>query len=272
MTTDSAVQSEFAQALTRIVSPDKRILVIDIERVRGTVRLPIWSLNDYKNRRIHADNVEEWPRLLCYAARWYNEKKPIFEAEWLDRERMVKRSWDLYDEADLVVTFNGKNFDNKHLRSEWLLAGYKRPAPWKDVDLYPALRPFGFESKTLDAVCKRLGSPGKVRHYDPELVMRALDGDVKARRETRLYNIGDVELTEWLYDRLRGWLNQHPFIGTHGDELACNECDSTELTFYPSKRYRAVVLDYALYRCNHCGALVKGGWSARAATTRGIPA
>ena len=80
--------------------------------------------------------------------------------------------------------------------------------------------------------------------------------------------IGDIELTEWLYDRLRGWMPSHPHIGTSGDEKVCNQCGSSELKRQKST-YRAVVIDYTLLRCSDCGANVRGGWHSRAATTRG---
>lgn len=249
----------------RILRPNEaKILTIDIERLPGLAR--VW---EPKTRYIPAQNFVEWPRLLCFAARWYGQKRPIFEAEWLDRERMIRRAWELYDEADLVVTYNGVRFDNKHLMSDWLTLGLNPPRPWKNVDLFQQVKQFGFESKSLDSVSRRLGRPGKQLHYNMDLAHAAASGDRDAQRELKTYNVGDIELTEWLYDRLRGWMPHHPFTGTHGDEKRCNQCGSDSLTLQPSK-YRAVVLDYGLFRCDHCGANVRGGWVARAASTRGV--
>jgi Ribonuclease G/E len=36
------------------------------------------------------------------------------------------------------------------------------------------------------------------------------------------------------------------------------------------KRYRAVMLEYRLLRCQHCGANVRGNYEARQASTRGV--
>lgn len=249
---------------TRIKNPSK-ILILDIERLPGLAR--VW---EPKTRYIAPRSFVEWPRLLCWAARWYGEKQYEFAAEWIDRGTMIADIWALYDQADIVVTYNGITFDNKHLKSEWLEAGLRPPRPWKDVDLYRAVKQFGFESKSLDSVTRRLGRPGKALHYDMDLAHSATNGNQRAQAKMRRYNLGDVELTEWLYDRLRGWIPAHPFIGEHdGESDRCNQCGSTKLRREPSK-YRAVVIDYNLLRCVNCGGLVRAGWHSRVATTRGV--
>src|SRR5690349_16180681 len=44
-----------------------KILVYDIERMKGSASVEFWSLSDFKNRRIHADDVTAWPRTICVA-------------------------------------------------------------------------------------------------------------------------------------------------------------------------------------------------------------
>lgn len=239
-----------------------KVLVIDIERLPGTAY--VW---EPKTRYIAPRNFVEWPRMLSFAARWYGQKTPIFEAEWIDRDKMIRRAWELYDQADAVYTYNGIRFDDKHLRSEWLLAGLTPPRPWKAVDLYKQVQQFGFESKSLDSVSRRLGRPGKELHYSMDLAWAAARGDKAAQRELRTYNIGDVELTEWLADRLRPWL-QHPHTQTLGDDLCCPNCGSTNLTRRKST-YKAVLIDYTLYTCE-CGKHLKGAWHARTASVIGV--
>lgn len=261
--------SELADRLeavrAEIKKTDAKILTIDIERLPGTAY--VW---DPRTDYISPKNFKEWPRLLCFAARWYGQKRMIFEAEWIDRDRMIERAYDLYCEADIVVTFNGVRFDNKHLKSDWLLAGFPPPLPWKDLDLFQQVKQFGFESKSLDSVSKRLGRPGKLSYYDMEGAWAAVGGDKAAQKQLKTYNFGDVELTEWLHDRLTGWMHNAPFKGAVGDDKICNQCGSKDLTLQLTQKYRAVVLDYALYRCDNCGGLLRAGWVARAASTRGV--
>lgn len=244
---------------------DSKILILDIERLPGLAR--VW---EPRTKYIGPRNFVEWPRLLCWAARWYGEKEYHFASEWEDRSAMITQMWELYNSASVIVTYNGINFDSRHLKSEWLMAGLKPPTPWKDVDLYKVVKQFGFESKSLDSVSRRLGRPGKALSYSMDLAHAAADGNIRAQNRLRRYNIGDVELSEWLYDRLRGWIPTHPFIGEPGEDgqARCNQCGSTSLKREPSK-YRAVVVDYNLLRCS-CGALVRSGWHSRVASTRGV--
>lgn len=270
-----AFVSALAEGLkaARITRPnDANIVVLDIERTQGKAEIPFWDLNDMKGRRIRPDHVTEWPRTICVAWRRYGQKRVEFVAEWDEggRDAMLRRVWDVYDEADIVVGHNLAAFDSKTLKAEWAMLGMKPPRPWKTVDtLQIARREFRFESNQLGSLCERLGVPGKVDHYDPECAVRALAGSVPDQRRLRRYNRGDIEASEALFDAMRGWIPSHPFIGTHGDEKRCNQCSSNDLTLLPTT-YRAVVLDYGLFRCNNCGGHIRGGWVARAANTRGV--
>lgn len=255
-----------AERVDRIQNTTAKILTIDIERLPGIAY--VW---EPKTRYVAPRNFVEWPSLLCFAARWYGQKRPIFSATWDDRDAMIRKAWELYDEADVVVTFNGVRFDNKHLRSEWVEAGLTPPRPWKDIDLFAQVKQFGFESKSLDSVSRRLGRPGKELHYDIGLAQRAAAGDKAAQREMRTYNIGDIELTEWLYDRLRGWIHTASVAKGITEPNVCPNCAGTDLELRPTT-YRAVVIDYALYTCQNCGKHSRGGWHSRAAEVMGVKA
>jgi len=244
-----------------------RILTIDIERLPGLAH--VW---EPRTKYVPPRNFVEWPRTVCFAARWYGDDKPIFSAVWHKHGHagMIRKAWELYDAADIIVTFNGVNFDDRKLKTDWLEAGLPPPRPFKPVDLFRVVRrEFGFESNSLDTVTRRLGRPGKPTFYSIEDTQAAVEGNREAQSRLRSYNLADIELTEWLYDRLRAWIHNHPHLGTVGDEMSCNRCGSKELEKQPS-RYRAVVLDYSLYRCEHCGGLVRGNWESRAAQSRGV--
>ncbi len=258
--------SELDRRITKAATA--RILIIDIERLPGLV--PIFD-----QRTSGFIPVYKWtrlPSLLCFSAKWYGTRSYEFRSVWADGESgMVEAAWRLYDEADIVVTYNGIRFDNKHLKSEWLLAGMPPPRPWKNVDLFAVNKTnFGFESKSLQHLCDRLGLPGKSGHYDPAEAERCIEGDLAAQKRMERYNRGDVRITEAAYDALRPWITQHPHMSTDkGEKLRCNRCASDDLTIQPTD-YRAVVLDYALYRCNNCGGNVRAGHTRRIARTRGV--
>lgn len=242
-----------------------RILTIDIERLPGVA-----YAFDQKTQFISYRNFIEQPRTICWAARWQGQSRMLFESAWKDEEKMLRKSWELFDQADAVVTFNGRRFDVPHLRGAWLKAGFPPPRPWKDIDLYTmAKNRFGFISNSLDHITKELGYTGKTDHYSILLAQAAVDGDKEAQKRLKAYNASDVELTEWLHDRLLGHLPTHPHL-SHSSEVICNQCSSKNLTQLPSK-YKAVLLEYTMFRCDNCGGIVRANWNtARVATTRGV--
>lgn len=251
----------------KIVTPG-RVLVFDIERTAGLARV---FEPRVRGGYISPRNFVKWPELLCADARWYGQKNHEFSAGWLDggHDAMVRDIWGWFDEAEIVVGYNSDRFDIPHLRTEWLRLGLNPPRPFKSVDLYKVVKQFGFESKSLDSVTRRLGRPGKALSYSMDLAQACVDGDTKAQKKMRRYNAADVELTEWLYDRLRPWIANHPMIGPFSEDAVCNRCGSTDLV-KAEGTYRAVVIDYLLYRCRNCGGHVRGGWHSRAATSRGV--
>lgn len=236
-----------------------RILVLDIERIRGWARVPVWDLSDYKHRRIHASCVEEWPRTVCAAWRWLGTKKVEFAAEWErgGRRAFLRRVWQAYDDADIIVGHNLQQFDTKKLRSEWLLLGLKPPAPWQTVDTLSEARSiFGFESNTLAALTQRLGIKTKTDKYDPDRADRAAAGDGPAQRQLRRYNCGDVEATEALYEVLRPWMKRHPNMAAYRGIACCPACGSTKLQSRGEAVSRTRV--YERYQCQACGKWLQG--------------
>lgn len=246
----------------RVRNSGTKILVVDMERLCGLAR--VW---DQRTDFVPASNFVRLPSTLCFAAKFYGDRTTEFHAAWDDYDAMVKRSWEMYDAADIVVTYNGKRFDNQHFAGDWLKAGLAPPSPWKDVDLFQSNK-FGFTSRSLNHLCQILGLDVKSGKYDMDMAEACMAGDEKAQATMRKYNVGDVKITEQAYDRLRGYLPGHPHIGEIlVDERRCNQCGSANLE--RNGITRAVVIDYVLYRCSDCGANVKGTKHSRQAVTRG---
>jgi hypothetical protein len=250
----------------------QNVLILDIERMKGSATIEFWDLGDFKNRRIHADDVTLWPRTICAAWAWYGDDRVGFSAEWgkPGREGMLTRLWSLYDKAQIVVGHNIKGFDTKKLKAEWAAIGLTPPSPFKQVDtLTIARREFGFESNTLDSLCKRFGITAKDGRYDVEVARAALGGCREAQRTLKSYNCGDIAATLGLYDHVRPWDKTHPHsvIGMSDDRPTCHACwgDDLELNGFTL----ANLILYRLYRCRACGANVKGSRHSRAAVTRG---
>lgn len=250
------------------------VAILDIERMKGRAEVEFWDLGDFKGRRIHADDVTLWPRSICLAWNWYDGDRVEFASEWGDgREAMLRKAWEVYDKAQIVVGHNIRGFDTKKLRSEWRDLGLPPPSPTKLVDtLAIARREFGDESKTLDALCKRAGLVSKTDRYDVDVARRALAGDRPSQRQIKAYNIGDIAASKAFYDLVRPWDPSHPHsvIGTIDDRKSCNSCWTADQEHFEENGYKlANQILYRLYRCTNCGANVQGTRHSRAAITRG---
>ena len=135
------------------------------------------------------------------------------------------------NEADIVVGYNHKGFDNKHAMREFITHGLGPPSPWLDVDLLKENRRlFKFASNRLGYVTEELDLPTKLDTGGQGLWLRVLDGDEAAWRKFKAYNVQDVRATEALAEMLWPYMRV-PHQGLwSGNPKACPSCGGTDLT------------------------------------------
>jgi uncharacterized protein YprB with RNaseH-like and TPR domain len=211
------------------------------------------------NQHIGLNQIVKPGGVICFAAKWHGEKKVEFRSDLHDgHDEMIRRARALCDEADATITYNGKGFDNKHLRREWVLAGLDPASPHVDIDLLSVVRKqFRFASSKLDHVARELGLGAKVKHSGFEMWPACMAGDAKAWKMMRLYNIHDVRLTEALYDRLLPWVSPHPHRGLYGHERAgCPKCSSMQVIVRGYRRTKTG--RYQQFQCNDCRSYFSG--------------
>jgi hypothetical protein len=232
-----------------------KTLTLDIECRPSVVHR--WDLFDTKP--VGLNQVETFGGVFALGAKWYGSRKvEFFSDHHTGHSALVDGARALLDEADVVVHYNGTSFDLPWLMTEIVLADLTPPSPVQEVDLYRAVRRrFRFASNKLDHVARQLGLGGKVSHSGHELWMRCLAGDDAAWAKMREYNIGDVVLTEKLYDRLLPWIKGHPSVGLYSEDgTCCPQCGEPNLT---RQGYALTALaKYQRYRCEACGAWSRG--------------
>ena len=247
-------------------------VTLDIERLPGwhstwhrgqTITGPFWDLNEIKGwtgKRIHADDVKEWPRTICAAWKWYDQADTVFAAEWQvgGYDGFMRAVWEVFDRADLIIGHNADRFDARHLMGGWAEMGLPAPSPYKVVDTLKIARgTFAYESNTLDALNKRLGIDAKTDKYDAKIARAAVNGDKEAQARIEMYNRGDIVASEALFDRLRPYARNIPHLGMWtDDELACPSCGSTMTA--TGKTVHANVQRYEHLTCPNCGAHARG--------------
>ena len=247
-------------------------VTLDIERLPGqhstwhrgqTITGPFWDLNEIKawtGKRIHADDVSEWPRTICAAWKWYDQPDTVFAAEWEvgGYDGFMRAVWDVFDQADLIIGHNADRFDARHLMGGWVEMGLPAPSPYKVIDTLKIARgTFAYESNTLDALNKRLGIDAKTDKYDSRVAKAAVAGDKEAQDRIRFYNMGDIAASEALFDRLRPFAKGIPHLGMWTDDaLACPSCGHTMTA--TGKTVHANVQRYEHLTCPNCGSHARG--------------
>ena len=227
---------------------DMKILILDIE-TRPNLAY-VWGLWD---QIVGLNQIVDVGSVISFAAKWYEQKNVMFHSDFHDgHEEMVKRAWELIDEADAVVHFNGKAFDMKHLQREFLLNGLPPASPHKDIDLLTTVRSrFKFPSNKLDHVAGQLGVGNKVEHEGFDLWVRCMAGEKKAWDKMKRYNVQDVRLTEKVYVILRPWITSHPNRAVYDGRIyTCPTCGSNNYQKRGKRHTNAH--SYQQFQCNDC--------------------
>ncbi len=225
-----------------------KCLVLDIETAPSLAY--VWSI---WNQNIGINQIEESGEMLCWAAKWVGKHKVTFRSVYSDgKEGMVRGLWEMLDKADVVITYNGRKFDIPWANAEFLLLDLQPPAPYQQIDLYPAVKKkFKFPSYKLDYVCQRLGIGAKVQHEGFELWKRCIANEASAWKTMRFYNVNDVAITELLYERMLPWIPNIPSFAAHTQGHVCPACGSDDLqsrgyAFTQQTRYQR-------FQCKSCG-------------------
>jgi DNA polymerase elongation subunit (family B) len=233
-----------------------KILLLDIETAPHKVY--VWGFWD---QDVGLNQIEEPGYTLCWAAKWLGDKAVFFSSINDGKEAMLTQIYNLVEEADVVVHYNGTKFDMPTLNKEWAEIGLPPPAPYSQIDLFKVVKKqFRFPSNKLDYVSRELGLGKKHAHKGMELWRECMSGVEASWRTMETYNKQDVKLLERLYSKLLPWINNHPnrslFDRTSVDGGAsCPNCGSNHL----QRRgyHRTKTLAYQRYQCQDCGAWSK---------------
>ena len=238
-----------------------RKLILDIE-ISPTV-VPVWGLF---NVNIPVQNIMGNSEVLSWAAKWHGEDTCEYSSLRMvghtpsGKRKMLKEIYKLLEQADMVVGYNSNSFDLKILNKEFLLQGWNAPSPYKTVDLLRTVRNrFRFTSNKLDFISQQLGLGKKAEHPGMAMWLTCMNKEIKGTQEyedawdiMEHYNVEDVFLTEQLYDRVLGWIPNHPSHSALHNDHVCPTCGSDKL----QKRGTAITttLSYQRWQCNGCGS------------------
>jgi hypothetical protein len=236
-----------------------RVLIFDIET--APILAHVWGLWD--NNVSLNQMVADW-YVLSWSAKWLGS--PDNEVMYMDQRdaktpendnKILKEIWSLLNEADVVITQNGKSFDQRRLQARFLILGFSPNTPYKHIDVkVESQRLFGFPSHKLEYMTEKVNKKyKKLKHKKfpgHDLWVECLKGNKEAWDEMRLYNVHDVLSLEEFFGHIAPWgINVNFNLYHDGEEHIC-KCGSKE--HIKNGFYYTDMGKYQKYECKKCGA------------------
>ena len=199
-----------------------KVLVFDIET--APIIASVWELFD---QNVAVNQIVKDRHVIAWSAKWLDD--PVSKVMYKDQRgrknmeddrALLKPLWKLLDEADIVITQNGKRFDSRRLNARFIQHGMPPPSPYKHIDTYLVARTVAdFSSNKLEfltnKLCKKYKKLQHKKFAGFKLWKECLADNTAAWNEMKLYNIHDVLATEELYHVLKPWMSStlpNPYV------------------------------------------------------------
>jgi hypothetical protein len=241
------------------VAGEAKVLIFDIET--APILAHVWGLWD--NNVGLNQVVSDW-HVMSWSAKWRNA--PEHEIMYMDQrnapsvendKEILKEIWSLLDEADVVITQNGKRFDQRKLNAKFVEHRLGPPSSFKHIDTkLIAQKHFDFPSYKLEYMtnkfCQKYKKLKHKKFPGHEMWTECLKGNVEAWEEMKEYNIHDVLALEELYFILMPWdssCNLNLFHDREEHVCHCGSKESIKNGFYYTNMGQ-----FQKFKCKGCGA------------------
>lgn len=241
-----------------------KVLIFDIET--APIIAHVWGL--WENNVALNQIVADW-HVLSWSAKW--KDAPENEVMYMDQRdakvieddtELLTAIWELLDEAEVVITQNGKSFDQKKLNARFIIKRIKDrhpPSSFKHEDTkIIAQRHFNFPSYKLeymtDKLCVKYKKKKHKKFPGHELWTECLKGNIDAWKEMEEYNTYDVLSLEELYNALAPWHGVSGYNSNLYHDEEENTCKCGSKTFIKNGFYYTNVGKFQRYKCKSCGA------------------
>lgn len=240
-----------------------KVLVFDIET--SPILARVWSI---WQQNVGLNQIKNDWFIIAYAAKWLGVDEVIYKDlrgqidDATEDRPILQGIWQLLNDADVVITQNGKKFDVKKLNSRFIINGYQPPSHFKHIDTCQIAKSvFGFTSNKLeymtDKLCTGHKKMVKRKFSGFSLWKGCLADNIEAWKEMEAYNKLDVLSLEELYYVMAPWDRKHPnFSLLAGCEQPTCRCGSVE--FVRNGYAYTQVSKFQKYRCVKCGAETRG--------------
>jgi len=236
-----------------------KILLYDLET--SYTLSATWGLFDQNVAKV----IRE-PFIISVAWKWLGEKQThvlslpdfnLYKKDKFNDKELVKKLWELFEKADIIIAHNGNGFDQKWSYGRFVIHELKPPSPSKYIDtLLIARSKFKFNSNKLNDLAKYFKIGTKIQTGGIELWYNCIEKfDKKSWNLMCNYNKQDVILLEKVYLKLLPYITNHPNIGLMQNEVEscpnCGSCNMQRRGFSFSR-----ISKFQRWWCIDCG-----GWS-----------
>tara|TARA_R110000823_G_C15952958_1_gene502541 strand:+ start:19430 stop:20413 length:984 start_codon:yes stop_codon:yes gene_type:complete len=247
-----------------------KVLVFDIETAPClSYHWGLWQQNIGLNMM-----VRDWA-VISWSAKWVGEDEVMYQDcrghfdgsalsihSDINDAAILESIWRLLNDADIVVTQNGKKFDVKKLNARFLHHGMRPPSSYKHIDtLQIAKRHFAFTSNKLEYMTDRFCTKYKKLKHGKfpgfELWKQCQLGNHEAWDEMEEYNQYDVLSLEELVFVLAPWSNQIPNLDMYHNENE-NVCFCGNHEWEHTGYAYTNLSKFDKFACTNCGAEKRG--------------
>lgn len=219
------------------------------------------SLGDFPGRTLKATINS----VICFGYRWLGEPQAHVVSSWdfakrwradvNDDSMVAKFAHDTLAQADAVVTFNGRKFDEKFLRTRFFVHNLAPLARVPHIDLCAVAKSNLFAySNSLKQLAPLLVKSDKMEHDGWPLWVRVSNRDKRAQDEMARYCAQDVNLLVPLFKRMKPLIRNIPNynLWTNSKAPVCPSCGSTRLLSNGTRSTNTKI--YKRLNCVDCGS------------------
>jgi hypothetical protein len=206
---------------------------------------------------------QDWT-VLAWAAKWLGDdpKKVEYmdtfnQRNQRDDKKILKRIWQLLDEADVVVGHNSDAFDVKKLNARFIQHGMKPPSSYKRMDTKKmAKKYFAFTSNKLEYITDKLCTKYKKLKHGKfpgnALWDQFLLRNKEAQKQMKVYNEYDVLSLEEAFIKLLAWESSNIFQHYYESDISICTCGSID--FRKKGFHYTTTGKFQKLQCKSCGA------------------
>lgn len=228
----------------------KKRLFYDIETsfCKGHFWRPGW------NQNILPHQITEYAKIISIHWKWQGSKT-VHNLDWglhkqCDKE-MLEKFVKVMDEADEIITHNGKRFDTPWIRTRCVLHGISMRHTYNEIDTYKLCKKYlNLPSNSLKEVCKYYDLPAKKDAGGIDTWIGVVyKKEKKHMKHMLFYGDGDIVSLEAVFSKLRPYVKPNMHYGKlyGGFKFNCPECGG--LPYFTSRYTTAAGTIQNYMRC-----------------------